>query len=338
MQLRLIAPAVFAAALAALGLSAEALAADPTGIWAKDDGSAKMEVTKCGAGICSKIVWLQNPNDSRGRPLRDARNENPSMRDRPIMGLPIFKLAPAGANVWVGPVYNPEEGRIYNDVRVTLVSSRQLVLRGCKAMLFCGEKVWTRSTLPPSALPAEEEEIEAKAPDSEPAQGVKTAVATPAQTSAGDPEHVAPGVVFTTADAEPLPLSGEDVPSMMVMNRPTSEILSQAPANNEAAIAAAATEPAPPPPVRGPDTPETQVTAKPKPKGEADSPKPARVADKASAKPKPPVRQAAGDPGPRERLPWEQPQGYTPSYLGFERAVPPQQGPFGGLFGGLFRR
>ena len=143
MQHRLIAPVVLTVALAAAGLSSEALAADPTGIWAKDDGSAKMEVTKCGSGICSKIVWLQSPNDSRGRPLRDARNENASMRDRPIMGLPIFKLAPAGPNVWVGPVYNPEEGRIYNDVKVTLASSR-LVLRGCKAMLFCGEKVWTR--------------------------------------------------------------------------------------------------------------------------------------------------------------------------------------------------
>ena len=88
MQHRAFAPALAAlAGILAAGPS-YASAADPSGIWAKEDGSAKMEVKKCGRGICSKIVWLRSPEDSRGRPLRDARNENTSMRDRPIMGLP----------------------------------------------------------------------------------------------------------------------------------------------------------------------------------------------------------------------------------------------------------
>ena len=121
-----------------------ASAADPSGIWAKDDGSAKMEVKKCGRGICSKIVWLRDPNDSRGRPLHDARNENTSMRDRPIMGLPLFSnMVAINSNAWQGSVYNPEEGKIYTDVKVTLASRNQIVLKGCKAWLLCGEKVWT---------------------------------------------------------------------------------------------------------------------------------------------------------------------------------------------------
>ncbi len=320
MQHRLFAP-VLTAVLAA-GFSTQALAADPSGIWAKDDGSAKMEVSKCGSGICSRIVWLRSPNDSRGRPLRDARNENVSMRDRPIMGLPIFKLAPAGANVWAGPVYNPEEGKIYSDVKVTLVSSRQLVLRGCKAMLFCGEKVWTRTSLPPSAAPEVEatEEVEAKAP----------AGNAPIEAKATAPEYIAPGVVATPAKQEALPLSGEDVPSMMVINKPASDS-----ADNQATIAAGATEPAPPAPARAPETPAEQpqvAAAKPK--------QPAQVANQGAApaaeqeaKPRAPVRQV--QQAPRERLPWERPQGYAPSYLGFDRAPPPRR-PFGGLFGGLF--
>ena len=92
MKHRAFAPALgaLAAIFMAAGVPSYASAADPSGIWAKEDGSAKMEVKKCGRGICSKIVWLRSPEDSRGRPLRDARNENTSMRDRPIMGLPLF--------------------------------------------------------------------------------------------------------------------------------------------------------------------------------------------------------------------------------------------------------
>jgi uncharacterized protein (DUF2147 family) len=343
MQHRLFAPVVLTGLLVAAGLSSQAFAADPTGIWAKDDGSAKMEVTKCGRGLCSKIVWLQNPKDSRGKPLRDARNENTSMRDRPILGLPLFsRMAPAGDNAWVGNVYNPEEGRIYADVKVTLVSSRQIVLRGCKAMLFCGEKIWTRSQLPPSAMPPSEEpvEIEAKAPAATPAPGT--------QAAAGGPEYIAPGVVATPTKTEPLPLSGEDVPSMMVMNKPAPEVAVQTPSNNQAAIEAEST---PPLPVRAPDaSAQPQVAAKPtaeKPQVTAANPKSAHVANRstaepavapADAKPKAPVRQVQQEP--QERLPWERPQGYTPSYLGFQQGSPPgapPAGPIRGLFGGLFR-
>src|SRR6476620_11447885 len=165
MQLRAFAPALgaLAAILVAAGVPSYAFAADPSGIWAKEDGSAKMEVKKCGRGICSKIVWLKNPEDSRGRPLRDARNENTSMRDRPIIGLPLFaNMVAIDSSTWQGSVYNPEEGTIYTVVQVTLASRNQIVLKGCKAWLLCGEKYWTRSKLPPTE--AEPEPIEVKAP------------------------------------------------------------------------------------------------------------------------------------------------------------------------------
>ena len=37
----------------------------------KDDGSAKVEIKKCGRGICSKVVWLRDSKDSQGKPLHD---------------------------------------------------------------------------------------------------------------------------------------------------------------------------------------------------------------------------------------------------------------------------
>src|SRR4051812_44111148 len=81
---------VLAAALLSTSSPSEASAADPSGIWAKDDSSAKVEIKKCGRGICGKLVWLRDAKNSQGKPLHDIRNENPSMRGRPIVGLPLF--------------------------------------------------------------------------------------------------------------------------------------------------------------------------------------------------------------------------------------------------------
>lgn len=301
------APVALTTLFVAASLSSAAFAADPTGIWAKDDGSAKLEVTKCGRGLCSKIVWLATPTDARGKPLRDARNEDASLRDRPIMGLSLFsRMAPAGPNAWVGNVYNPEEGRLYSDVQVTLVSSRQIVLRGCRAMLFCGEKTWTRTQLPPSAMPPAEApvEIEAKASPAPHEPAMASAASIP---SVEPQTYIAPGVVAISTKAEPLPLSGEDVPSMMVMNKPTLETVSPASPGKTPAVEAAATDATPPLP------PRKQVKPQAKPEVAMEKPEaPARVATRApmtdtavpaETKPKPKVRQVVEEP--QERLPWQ---------------------------------
>ena len=343
MQHRVIAPAIatLAALFVAGGLPARAHAADPTGIWAKDDGSAKMQVSKCGRGICSKIVWLQNPKDSRGKPLADGRNENVSLRSRPIVGLSLFsKMTPKAPNVWVGSVYNPEEGRIYNDVTVTLASSRQIVLRGCKGWLLCGEKTWTKSKLDkPLVEPEEttgEELIEVKAPKKEPKpekeiieasvapaapseaerrEDTKTASREETATS-GDSEvafaaerPVAPGTITIEPGMEPLALSGETVSSLLVMTEPRAKSASQDSPIVEASLNE--TEAAPSGEVAAvAGTPEAaSPPRKAKPKVAATKPKasPKMVtrASTADAPSRKKVRQAQEE---RERLPWEMPR------------------------------
>ena len=220
---------LFAAAVFAVSTASQASAADPSGIWAKDDGSAKMEVKKCGRSICSKIVWLREPDDSRGRPLRDARNENTSMRNRPIIGLSLFsKMTATEANTWVGNVYNPEEGTIYADVKVTLASRRQIVLRGCKAWVLCREKVWIKSTLPTPTKPAEPTEVnvpgEASTPADKPAPTDKPIEvnAPAAPVAPAEPEENAPKpapkveVPIVEAAREPEPKGFAAVPSALV--------------------------------------------------------------------------------------------------------------------------
>ncbi|MEG6509297.1 DUF2147 domain-containing protein [Methyloligella sp. 2.7D] len=150
--------------LALFGLSAQASAATPVGYWLKEDGAAKLQISSCGNNqLCSKIVWLRDPTNSRGEPLHDARNENPALRGRTIIGLPIFQgLVPDSRNSWKGQIYNPEDGGTYK-ATLTLVSSNQILLKGCLAMFLCGQKTWTRTTFNPEPeTPAEPEQLEVK--------------------------------------------------------------------------------------------------------------------------------------------------------------------------------
>ena len=134
-----------------------AASADPTGYWMKPDAEreSKIHVFKCGSkktNLCAKIAWIKDPLDSKGKPLHDVRNENPSLRGRPIKGLAIFsQLAPSAPSVWTGKIYNPEDGHTYS-ATLTVVSRKQILLKGCKAWLLCGERMWYRTSPPPAEI------------------------------------------------------------------------------------------------------------------------------------------------------------------------------------------
>jgi len=287
--------------------AAQAASADPTGIWRKADQGerpGKFEIFRCGSGkkyLCAKIVWLQDPNDSNGRPLHDIRNENPSMRDRPILGLPIMSgLVPAATNQWKGSIYNPEDGNTYS-VTLTMVSRNQINVRGCKGWILCGERTWLRSSLP-QPEPAPTTQVEASA---EPDAKVQPAAAT----AAAEPEKPAPqeqakedvfaeaemltpavetdphqGYRFLNASATSQPatgLSGENVPSMFVINTPIDP---DEDAADEAPTQTAAVDPAPKPPAPAPkpQTQTIQASVAPAPKPQAA---PVAPAEKAAALP-----------------------------------------------------
>ena len=243
MEDRVLAPAfILLAAVLAISSPSKASAADPSGIWAKDDGSAKVEIKKCGRGLCGSVVWLRNPNNSRGKPLHDVRNENSSLRGRPIIGLPLFSnMRLTAPNTWVGNVYNPVEGRIYTDVKVTLVSSRQIVLRGCRTWLMCGEKTWTRSTLPPDATTPELIEVKAPAEPGPTEKAQPRSVPQPEgpmiEASSERESLSAPGFTLVSTSARQQPLSGDDVLSMVAMTGVTPAENAVAPSLTEIAAA-----------------------------------------------------------------------------------------------------
>jgi len=245
---------------------AYAASANPTGIWQKAEQGerpGKMEVFRCGKSkqlLCAKIVWLRDPLDSKGRPLHDIRNENTSMRDRPILGLPIFSgLQPTAPNVWKGSIYNPEDGNTYS-ATLTMVSRNQINLKGCKAWLLCGERTWLRTSLP---KPEPEPQIEASA---EPEAVVQPAAVE--ENPLSDAEMLTPAVehgtrpgyrfLNTSSTAQTsVGFSGENVPSMFAMTTPiASETADAAKDERTAAI------PAPKP---KPQTMQANAAATPKP-------------------------------------------------------------------------
>ena len=93
------------------------------------------------------MVWLRDPIDSAtGKPQVDDKNENPSLRSRPMIGLPMFiGMRAAGPNKWSGHIYNADDGKTYAST-VTLQDEERLEVQGCVGVL-CGSEIWSRSSL-----------------------------------------------------------------------------------------------------------------------------------------------------------------------------------------------
>jgi uncharacterized protein (DUF2147 family) len=219
----------------------QAASADPTGYWYKPDAEreSKIQVFKCGKAknqLCAKIAWLKDPKDSKGRPLHDIRNEEPLMRDRPIVGLAIFTaLTPSAPATWNGQIYNPEDGHTYT-ATLTVLSRKEIKLRGCKAWLLCGEKQWLRTSAPEEltpVVPAEgTQQIEASATPQSPPAADSVAAAEAAAPSAEATASAAPSDAALPQDnvqamAEPQ-ATAEESQSAEALPKPVEEIATPA--------------------------------------------------------------------------------------------------------------
>jgi uncharacterized protein (DUF2147 family) len=129
--------------------------ADPSGIWLTQAGDARVQVSRCGNGICGRIVWLREPIDSRtGQPQVDDKNANPALAQRPIIGLSIFSsMQQVAGNKWSGRIYNADDGQTY-DANVTLQNAQTLEVQGCVGGVLCGSEMWTKFAAVPPASPS----------------------------------------------------------------------------------------------------------------------------------------------------------------------------------------
>lgn len=243
------------------------------GVWMTDKGRSKVKVGPCqeAQGLCSEIVWLREPNNSRGQPLTDGRNQNVSLRKRPIMGLKILEgLKQIGRYEWEGSVYNPEDGKTYK-ANLALVKPDMLRLKGCLPMGWpCRSKFWTRTEFePPAPVVVAEESIEVTAPSGGPGAAPQPQPPAAAQ---------APAEVQTASRAAPMALTPpQDAPPSGNPEPAPQQMAAIEPSQPAQSAPAAAPKPAP-------AAPQSQPLAQPAP---AAAPRRAPVAPSNRAAPQP---------------------------------------------------
>lgn len=125
--------AVILAATTAFGANPS----DVIGSWKTDGDRSAIEIYGCGEKLCGKVTWLKNPNyvsnhdGPVGTPKVDRKNPDPTLRNRPIIGLQVIEgLTATGDNRWEhGTCYDPESGNSYQ-CKIHLETPDRLEVRG----------------------------------------------------------------------------------------------------------------------------------------------------------------------------------------------------------------
>ncbi|HTR17470.1 MAG TPA: DUF2147 domain-containing protein [Acetobacteraceae bacterium] len=109
---------------------------------------AAVRIFDCGGGLCGQIVWLHHPRDPAGQLVRDKKNPDPALQQRPLCGQTIiWGLQPADPDHWKGGwLYNPDDGKTYR-IRGALRSADTMVVRIYLGIPFFGES-WTLLRVP----------------------------------------------------------------------------------------------------------------------------------------------------------------------------------------------
>jgi uncharacterized protein (DUF2147 family) len=126
--------------LAALFLSAPAVAADPiAGRWQTENGKAIVTIGSCGGGTtCGRISTVLQPDPTGA--TTDRNNPDPKLRGRPIRGLEILSGFRDNGDDWRGRIYDPESGKTYKSI--VKREGQALKVQGCIAF-FCRTQRWT---------------------------------------------------------------------------------------------------------------------------------------------------------------------------------------------------
>jgi uncharacterized protein (DUF2147 family) len=124
------------AVLAMGAAGSPAHAADPAGLWLTETGSSRVRITPCGGGFCGTIV------NAPGKGL-DAKNPDPALRNRPVVGVQILNTSQADGSGYTGSLYNPNDGKTYSG-SLRLTGPNTLEVAGCVMSVFCKRQTWTR--------------------------------------------------------------------------------------------------------------------------------------------------------------------------------------------------
>ncbi len=112
---------------------------DVSGRWLTGERTAQIEVKDCGDGSpCGTVVWVK-PNP---KGVLDAKNPDPSLRTRPLVGVRLLYAFHRGETAWDGGrIYDARSGRTYQ-ARISRSPDGTLSVTGCLGP-FCQSQTWT---------------------------------------------------------------------------------------------------------------------------------------------------------------------------------------------------
>lgn len=119
---------------------------DILGRWVNPSGEGKIEIYKKGDKYFGKLDWIKEPNDDKGKPKKDEKNPNESLRGNALLGLEILKNFVFEDGKWVnGTIYDPKSGKTYS-CKLTLKGANQLNIRGFIGVSLLGRtEIWQRT-------------------------------------------------------------------------------------------------------------------------------------------------------------------------------------------------
>lgn len=128
-----------------LSMLAAAAAMSPdaaVGRWRTETRNGVVEVERCGASICGKLV---SSDGLRTNPdMRDIHNKDTDLRGRRLMNLQVLGGFTRGDGEWSGgTIYNGEDGGTYK-ATVTPIDADHLKVKGCIIWPLCKSQIWTR--------------------------------------------------------------------------------------------------------------------------------------------------------------------------------------------------
>lgn len=127
MMRMLVAAALAAFAVSVAPMTASAAAPDPSGVWMRGDGNARVRIGPCGSNICATNVWIK---DSSG---------GEEVGDRLVM-----TVSPKDGSTLSGKAFDAKRNMTYA-IQIT-VGASALTTRGCiVGGLVCKSVQWSKA-------------------------------------------------------------------------------------------------------------------------------------------------------------------------------------------------
>jgi uncharacterized protein (DUF2147 family) len=121
-----IAPFALAATFAAALFAPTPALADPSGVWLRENGNARVRMARCGDSFCGTIAWVKDP-------------DSPSKVGQRV----FYEMKESGANAYSGKAFNPENGKTYSG-KMT-ISGGKMTTSGCVlGGMICQSVNWTK--------------------------------------------------------------------------------------------------------------------------------------------------------------------------------------------------